>query len=77
MGVQRGWVFPDDLHHGPPANVIKDVIQHVVLAADHDREVAEAEARGWNAAIQAVLEYGLGDQEHDAIAALRKPEVAG
>ena len=27
----------------------------VVLAADHDRIVAEAEARGWNAAVEAAV----------------------
>ena len=61
----------------------------VVLAADHDRIVAEAEARGWNAAVEAAVnavralcnhddgtECGL-DETLDAIAALRKPEVEG
>ncbi len=36
--------------------------------------------RGWDAAIKAALEYGLGDQEQSAIAALRKDtgrEVGG
>lgn len=38
-----------------------------ILAADHDRIVAEAEARGWNAAVEAAIEavddvYPVSDQ---------------
>ena len=65
----------------------------VVLAADHDRIVAEAEARGWNAAVEAVQARVMNlpvvgplagtdstlAAAHvlQAIAALRKPEVEG
>lgn len=39
----------------------------VVLAADYDRDVAEAETRGWNAAVEAAIEavddvYPVSDQ---------------
>ena len=62
------------------------------LAADHDRIVAEAEARGWNAGLElwiASVQRLLEDVPADciqaavyranikAIAALRKPEVEG
>ena len=57
------------------------------IECDPDCAVAEARAReaaaeerGWDAAIKAALEYGLGDQEQSAIAALRKDtgrEVGG
>lgn len=38
-----------------------------ILAADHDRIVAEAEARGWNAAVEAAIKavdgvYPVSDQ---------------
>lgn len=42
-------------------------MERVVLAADYDRIVAEAEARGWNAAVEAAIEavddvYPVSDQ---------------
>ena len=61
-----------------------------VLAADHDRIVAEAEARGWNAAVEAVphseiclsLDPDADERDCDCyhrivVAALRRPEVEG
>lgn len=61
-----------------------------ILAADHDRIVAEAEARGWNAAIEAVphseiclsLDPDADERDCDCyhrivVAALRRPEVEG
>ena len=60
------------------------------LAADHDRIVAEAEARGWNAAVEAVphseiclsLDPDADERDCDCyhrivVAALRRPEVEG
>lgn len=35
-------------------------------------ERAKGDVEGWNAALEAALEYGLGNQEQSAIAALRK-----
>jgi len=92
MGVQRwtvaldGYLIPIG---GGREREVYDDGEQVVLAADYDRDVAEAETRGWNkmgeAAINAVralcnhddgTKCGL-DETLDAIAALRKPEVEG
>lgn len=39
-------------------------------------ERAKGDVQGWNAALEAALEYGLGNQEQSAIAALLKPTEA-
>ena len=57
MGAQRwvnhptlGWMTLEKYNEISPLIRPRRV---VVLAADHDRIVAEAEARGWNAAVEA------------------------
>ena len=58
MGAQRwtvaldGYLIPIG---GGSEREVYDDGEQVVLAADHDRIVAEAEARGWNAAVEAAL----------------------
>ena len=59
MGAQRyvdhptlGWMTLEKYNEISPRIRPRRV---VVLAADHDRIVAEAEARGWNAAVEAAV----------------------
>jgi len=55
-------------------------MERVVLAADYDRDVAEAEARGWNAALDEVGSARVRTLDPsllDVLVALRKPEVEG
>lgn len=58
MGARRwtvaldGYLIPIG---GGREREVYDDGEQVVLAADHDRIVAEAEARGWNAAVEAAL----------------------
>lgn len=59
MGAQEwavdlnGFIVP--IGDGEAIDVLETGIT-VVLAADHDRDVAEAEARGWNLAVEAASE---------------------
>lgn len=64
----RLWDYIDVCNEG-------DVDAKWLTEADHDRIVAEAEARGWNAAVEAIGRLHL--RTDGAIAALRKPEVEG
>ncbi len=63
MGVQRwtvaldGYLIPIG---GGREREVYDDGEQVVLAADHDRIVAEAEARGWNAAVEAAIKAVAG-----------------
>ena len=70
MGAQRwtvaldGYLIPIG---GGREREVYDDGEQVVLAADHDRIVAEAEARGWNAALEAAIKavdhvYPVSDQ---------------
>lgn len=93
MGARRwtvaldGYLIPIG---GGREREVYDDGEQVVLAADHDRIVAEAEARGWNAAIEAVphseiclsLDPDADERDCDCyhrivVAALRRPEVEG
>ena len=94
MGAQR-WVNHPTLgrmtleHYNEISPLIRP-LRVTVDAADHDRIVAEAETRGWNAAIEAVphseiclsLDSDADERDCDCyhrivVAALRKPEVEG
>ena len=94
MGAQR-WVNHPTLgrmtleHYNEISPLIRP-LRVTVDAADHDRIVAEAETRGWNAAIEAVphseiclsLDPDADERDCDCyhrivVAALRKPEVEG
>lgn len=70
MGAQRwtvaldGYLIPIG---GGSEREVYDDGEQVVLAADYDRDVAEAEARGWNAAVEAAVNavddvYPVSDQ---------------
>ena len=70
MGARRwtvaldGYLIPIG---GGREREVYDDGEQVVLAADHDRIVAEAEARGWNAALEAAIKavdhvYPVSDQ---------------
>ncbi len=70
MGARRwtvaldGYLIPIG---GGREREVYDDGEQVVLAADHDRIVAEAEARGWNAAVEAAIKavdgvYPVSDQ---------------
>lgn len=70
MGARRwtvaldGYLIPIG---GGREREVYDDGEQVVLAADHDRIVAEAEARGWNAAVEAAVNavddvYPVSDQ---------------
>lgn len=58
MGARRwtvaldGYLIPIG---GGREREVYDDGEQVVLAADHDRIVAEVEARGWNAAVEAAI----------------------
>ena len=70
MGARRwtvaldGYLIPIG---GGREREVYDDGEQVVLAADYDRDVAEAEARGWNAAVEAAVNavddvYPVSDQ---------------
>ena len=70
MGARRwtvaldGYLIPIG---GGREREVYDDGEQVVLADDHDRIVAEAEARGWNAAVEAAIKavddvYPVSDQ---------------
>ena len=83
MGAQRwtvaldGYLIPIG---GGREREVYDDGEQVVLAADHDRDAAEAEARGWNAALDEVGSARVRTLDPsllDVLVALRKPEVEG
>lgn len=60
----KGWTITDILATPEPAPI---EVGGYILAADHDRIVAEAEARVWNAAVEAAIKavddvYPVSDQ---------------
>lgn len=63
MGARRwtvaldGYLIPIG---GGREREVYDDGEQVVLAADHDRIVVEAEARGWNAGARAALQWNWG-----------------
>jgi len=71
MGVQRWSFHPDDAVNltelDPDGRHAYQGPYDFVLAADHDRIVVEAEARGWNAGLEAAVNavddvYPVSDQ---------------
>lgn len=77
------WVFPLRTE-GPFEADLDDSRIKYVRATDYERDVAAAEVRGWNAAVEGVISACQADwrfEDHNdwylaAVAALRKPTEA-